>query len=146
MSNKREISIQLPSLDEQRLLILKADTDRAISILKDNLNGKAFPKVDSVDYKAIDPRVFNTIEQGWVAPPAYLIDAWFSQLKSLFKEYGSDSKLGNLLGLQGRSADRRIRAYRSGAEIIPYGIWRTFLELTGRVIVDVRPVLGIFDS
>ncbi|WP_407200912.1 hypothetical protein [Enterobacter cloacae] len=68
----------------------------------------------------------------------HLIDAWFNQLKAHFKEYGSDAKLGVLLGLQGRSADRRIRAYRNGAEIIPYGIWRTFLELTGRVVVDVK--------
>jgi hypothetical protein len=59
---------------------------------------------------------------------------------------GQMRKLGFLLGLQGRSADRRIRAYRNGAEIIPYGIWRTFLELTGRVVVDVKPVLGLFDS
>ncbi|EGH9360804.1 hypothetical protein IFG57_003966 [Salmonella enterica] len=145
MPNKIGISIDLPSLEEQRLMILKADTARAISVLKANLRAKSFPKVDDIDYKSIDPRIFNTIEQGWIAPPAYLIDAWFNQLKTTFKEYSSDGKLGSLLGLQGSSADRRIRAYRNGAETIPYGIWRTFLELTGRVIVDVRPVLGRFD-
>ncbi|EPX6645141.1 hypothetical protein ABK669_22585 [Enterobacter hormaechei] len=146
MIKKTEISIELPPLDKQRLLVLKADTERAITILKANLNAKSFPKVENIDYTTIDPRIFNTLEQGWTAPPAFLIDAWFNQLKALFKEYGSDAKLGVLLGLQGRSADRRIRAYRNGAEIIPYGIWRTFLELTGRVVVDVKPVLGLFDS
>jgi len=146
MANKTGITINLPSLEEQRLMILKADTERAVSVLKDNLNAKEFPKANSVDYKAIDPRIFNTLEQGWIAPPAYLIDAWFNQLKTTFKEYSSDGKLGSLLGLQGSSADRRIRAYRNGAETIPYGIWRTFLELTGRVVVDVKPVLGRFDS
>lgn len=146
MKKKIEISIELPPLDEQRLLVLKADTERAITILKANLNAKSFPKVENIDYTTIDPRVYNTLEQGWTAPPAYLIDAWFNQFKTLFKDYGSDAKLGVLLGLQGRSADRRIRAYRNGAEIIPYGVWRTFLELTGRVVVDVKPVLGLFDS
>ncbi|EBZ6776922.1 hypothetical protein GQG94_004729 [Salmonella enterica] len=146
MSNKKEISISLPSLDQQRFLILKADTEQAISILKENMGGKKFPKTEGVNYLTIDPRIFNTIEQGWVPPTSEIIDAWFTQVKTLFNEYGSDGKLGVLLGLQGRSADRRIRAYRNGDEVIPYGVWRTFLELTGRAVVDVKPVLGIFDS
>ncbi|ELK8463435.1 MULTISPECIES: hypothetical protein [Enterobacteriaceae] len=145
MSNKNEISINLPSLDQQRFFILKSDTEQAISMLKKNLDGKPFPKVENINYSTIDQRIFCTIEQGWVAPPSELIDAWFTQVKNNFIEYGTDGKLGSLLGLQGRSADRRIRAYRNGAEIIPYGVWRTFLELTGRVVVDVKPVLGVFD-
>lgn len=146
MSNKNEISINLPSLDQQHFLVLKSDTEQAISILKENLNAKRFSKTDGVNYSSIDPRIFNTIEQGWVPPTSDIIEAWFTQVKTLFNEYGSDGKLAVLLGLQGRGADRRIRAYRNGDEIIPYGVWRTFLELTGRAVVDVKPVLGIFDS
>lgn len=72
MIKKTEISIELPPLDEQRLLVLKADTERAITILKANLNAKSFPKVENIDYTTIDPRIFNTLEQGWTAPPAFL--------------------------------------------------------------------------
>lgn len=145
MGNKKEISLPLPSLDEQRLMVLNADTEQAIFILNENLNANTFPPADGIDYASLDPRIFNTLEQGWIAPSPEVINAWFNQVKGLFSEYSSDGKLGALLGLQGNSADRRIRAYRNGAETIPYGIWRKFLELTGRAVVDVRPVLGIFD-
>lgn len=133
-------------MGQQHLFVLKSGTEQAISTLKENLNAKRFPKTAVVDYSSIEPRIFNTIEQGWVPPTPDIIDAWFTQVKNLFNEYSSDGKLAVLLGLQGRGADRRIRAYRNGAEIIPYGVWRTFLELTGRAVVDVKPVLGIFDS
>ncbi|KFX10725.1 hypothetical protein JV34_22645 [Pectobacterium atrosepticum] len=145
MKNNKEVTIPLPSMDTQRLMILEMDTEKAITILKSNLLGKRFSKADGIDYSALDERIFFTQDQGWVAPPPELIDAWFNQVKNLFTEYSSDRKLGNLLGLQGDSADRRIRAYRKGSEVIPYGIWRNFLELTGRVAVDVRPVIGLFD-
>jgi hypothetical protein len=141
----KEISITLPSMDVQRLMILEMDTEKAISTLKSNLLGQRFPKADGVDYAALDERIFLTQDQGWVAPPPNLVDAWFNQVKELFTEYHSDRKLGNLLGLHGDSADRRIRAYRKGSEAVPYGIWRNFLEITGRVIPEIKPVLGLFD-
>lgn len=145
MKNDKEISITLPSMDAQRLMILEMETEKAITTLKSNLLGKKFPKADGVDYASLDEHIFLTQDQGWVAPPSDLVDAWFNQVKELFYEYRSDRKLGNLLGLQGDSADRRIRAYRKGSEVIPYGIWRNFLEITGRVTPEIKPVLGIFD-
>lgn len=145
MKKDKEIIIPLPSIHTQRLMILEMDTEQAILTLKSNLSGQHFPKVDSVDYASLDERVFLTQDQGWIAPPHDLVDAWFNQVKEIFPEYRSDAKLGSLLGLHGGSADRRIRAYRNGDEAIPYGIWRKFLELTGRVIPEIKPVLGLFD-
>ena len=142
---KKEINMPLPSMDAQRLMILEMETEKAITTLKSNLLGQKFDKADGVDYAALDERIFLTQDQGWIAPPSDLVDAWFNQVKELFAEYRTDRKLGNLLGLQGESADRRIRAYRKGSEVIPYGIWRNFLEITGRVTPEIKPVLGIFD-
>lgn len=145
MKNDKEISINLPSMDAQRLIILEMETDKAISTLKSNLLERKYPKADGVDYAAIDERIFVTLDQGWIAPPPSLINAWFNQVKERFDEYRSDGKLGYLLGLQGDNADRRIRAYRNGDEVIPYSIWRNFLEVTGRVAPYIKPVIGIFD-
>lgn len=145
MKKNKEIAISLPSMDAQRLIILEMETDKAITTLKSNLLERRYPKADGVDYAAIDERIFLTPDQGWIAPPPSLINAWFNQVKERFDEYRSDGKLGNLLGLQGDSADRRIRAYRKGDEVIPYGIWRNFLEVTGRVAPYIKPVIGIFD-
>ncbi|MEA5720371.1 hypothetical protein ONQ97_25970, partial [Salmonella enterica subsp. enterica serovar Virginia] len=41
-------------------------------------------------------------------------------------------KLGILLGLTGNT-DRRIRSFRNGERPVPYGVWRRFLIITGRV-------------
>lgn len=141
----KKIEIALPSMKAQRLMILEKDTEIAVTTLKSNLLGVEFPKADGVNYSAIDARVFLTVEQGWVAPDHELVNAWFNQVKDNFSDYRTDAKLGNLLGLHGGGADRRIRAYRNGDETIPYGIWRKFLELTGRVVPEVKPVLGLFD-
>lgn len=145
MKNNKEVIIPLPSMEAQRLMILEMDTEKAISTLKRNLLGVHYPKAEGVDYARIDARVFLTLDQGWVPPQPELVNAWFNQVKFSFKEYQSDAKLGYLLGLQGNSADRRIRAYRKGDEAVPYGIWRAFLELTGRVTPEIKPVLGLFD-
>lgn len=141
----KKIEISLPSMKAQRLMILEKDTEIAVTTLKSNLLGVEFPKADGVNYSAIDARVFLTVEQGWVAPDHELVNAWFNQVKDNFSDYRTDEKLGNLLGLLGGGAARRIRAYRNGDETIPYGIWRKFLELTGRVVPEVKPVLGLFD-
>ncbi|WP_240769938.1 hypothetical protein [Pantoea agglomerans] len=139
------IEIDMPGMDVQRHAVLEMETKEAIEKLNKNLTALHFPKCEAVDYSKIDVRVFNTLEQGWIAPPAELVDAWFSQVKSTFKEFRSDEKLGFLLGLRGQSADRRIRAYRKGDEAIPYGIWRNFLVITGRAVQEIPTALGIFD-
>lgn len=139
------IEIDMPDMGQQRQMVLDIETNEAIEKLRKNLQAAHYPRCEDVDYSTIDSRVFNTLEEGWIAPNAELVDAWFNQFKSTFKEYKSDEKLGYLLGLRGQSADRRIRAYRKGGETIPYGIWRNFLVITGRVVQEIPTVLGIFD-
>jgi hypothetical protein len=145
MSDKEVISFSIPSLSEQRLVLLEQGIDEGIKTLKSNLSAKRFPKSKRVDYDSLDEKPFLTQEQGWSAPPGALVDAWFEQFKSSFPQYGSDEKIANLLGIRTKGASRQIRAFRSGEKDIPYGIWRRFLVITGRVSQEIYPVLGIFD-
>lgn len=64
---------------------------------------------------------------------------WFKQFTLTFPEYRSDEKIAHLLGLHSKIGDRRIRAFRNGDQPIPYGLWRRFLELTGRVNQEITP-------
>lgn len=145
MKDKNIISFDVPDVSEQRIFLLEQGVDEGIKILKNNLTARRFPKSKQVDYNALSDKFFLTQEQGWSAPPGALVDAWFEQFKSSFPEYGSDEKLANLLGIRSKGASRQIRAFRSGEKDIPYGIWRRFLVITGRVSQEIYPVLGIFD-
>lgn len=143
---KNEIKITLPSLNMQRMEIFKKGVEESINALQRNATAAPYPKAKAVDYSTLDERYFLTVEQGWIVPPHKLVNAWFEQFKSTFPEYGSDSSLAALLGIHSNGASRRIREYRNGEKPIPYGIWRKFLVITGRVPQEITPVFGVFDT
>ncbi|EIE7418003.1 hypothetical protein LDT93_004409 [Salmonella enterica] len=143
---KNEIKITLPSLNMQRMEIFKKGIEQSILALQSNAAAAPYPKAKTVDYSTLDERYFLTVEQGWIAPSHSLVNAWFEQFKSNFPEYGSDSSLAVLLGIHSNGASRRIREYRNGEKPIPYGIWRKFLVITGRVPQEIYPVFGVFDT
>ena len=39
----------------------------------------------------------------------------------------------------------KVSKYRNGEKPIPYGVWRKFLVITGRVKQEIYPVMGVFD-
>lgn len=141
----KEISIEIPSLDVQRKEVFENGINEAIRALRNNLKAAPYPRAANVDYDALDPRYFLTVEEGWIAPPAELVNHWFEQFKATFPQYGVDKSLAGLLGIHTHGANRRIREYRNGEKPIPYGIWRKFLVLTGRVTQEIYPVMGVFD-
>ncbi|ECV8735048.1 hypothetical protein AAB49_21130 [Salmonella enterica subsp. enterica serovar Typhimurium] len=143
---KNEIKITLPSLNMQRMEIFRKGIEESINALRANATAAPYPKAKAVDYSTLDERYFLTVERGWIVPPHKLVNAWFEQFKSTIPEYGSDSSLAALLGIHSNGASRRIREYRNGEKPIPYGIWRKFLVITGRVPQEIYPVLGVFDT
>ena len=143
---KTGIKIELPSIKLQRMEIFKRGIEQSILALQSNAAAAPYPEAKAVDYSTLDERYFLTVEQGWIAPPHSLVNAWFEQFKSTFPEYGSDSSLAVLLGIHSNGASRRIREYRNGEKPIPYGIWRKFLVITGRVPQEIIPVFGVFDT
>lgn len=101
----------------------------------------ALPGFDASQYGTAH---LATQDSGWLPPHADLVHAWFEQFKHHFPGYGTDEKLAHLLGLRAKNVDRRIRAFKNGDQPIPYGLWRRFLVLTGRVNQEIIPVMGFF--
>jgi hypothetical protein len=137
------MKIDLPSIEDQQELIFQEATKEAISQLEANLNAPRYPVQDLVD-ESLYPRTHLLREnEGWEAPAPEIVKAYFRHFQNHFSEYNTDVKLAVLLGMVGGGNDRRIRAFKDGSKKTPYGIWRRFLVLTGRVPQEVIPVLGI---
>lgn len=133
------MKINLPSLSEQQKLIFEESTKEAISILKENLKAPVFPGQDDID-ESIYPNAHLLRErEGWESPDPDIVGAYFRYFQAHFKDYDTDKKLADMLGI---SSDRRIREFKSGTRGVPYGIWRKFLVMTGRAPQDVIKVLA----
>jgi hypothetical protein len=134
-----KIEIPLPAIADQQAFIFKEATEAAIQQLRDNLKAPVRPGLSSLDQTFDDHAHLLREDEGWRAPSNDLVDAYFKHFQHLFPEYGTDAKLAKLLGL---SSDRRVREYKQGRSKIPYGVWRRFLVMTGRVPQDVLAVLA----
>lgn len=132
------MEIDLPDTDEQYRLVFAAGVETSCQQLRNNLNA---PTIVCGIPSPSDAHL-KTETDGFEVPPAELVDAWFTHFKNVFPEYGTDLKLGRLLGLTGGAADRRIRTFRNGEQPVPYGIWRRFLVITGRVNQEIIPVMA----
>lgn len=133
------MKIELPPISDQQALIFEAATKEAIRQLKANLNAPRLPGQTEVDESRYQRTHLLRETEGWEPPHPDLIGAYFRQFQAAFPEYGTDAKLAALLGL---SSDRRVRAFKEGSKAPPYGVWRRFLILTGRVPQDVTPVMA----
>lgn len=137
------MKIDLPSIEDQQELIFQEATKEAISQLEANLNAPRYPVQDLVD-ENLYPRTHLLREnEGWEAPAPEIVKAYFRHFQNHFTEYSTDGKLAVLLGMVGGGNDRRIRAFKDGSKKTPYGVWRRFLVLTGRVPQEIIRVLGI---
>lgn len=139
------MNIELPSLAEQRRIVFESNVEKSCKTLRENLNAPHFKSLTDIDLSAYGDRHLRTENDGWEPPAAELVYALFEQFKSTFPDYDSDRKLALLLGLQ-TSGDRRIRTFKNGERPVPYGVWRRFLVITGRVNQEIIPVLGFFDE
>lgn len=139
------ISIELPDTNEQHLILLRDGVERGCAALRENLNAPHYGSVPDFNAAIYGEKHLLKENEGWEAPAPEVIRAWFGQFQRVFSAYDSEEKLAALLGLHGKQAGRRIRAFENGEMPIPYGVWRRFLVLTGRVSQEIIPVLGIFD-
>lgn len=131
--------IELPDIATQQAMIFEEGTKAAIVQLQANLQAPRVSPQTEID-ESHYPRTHLLRErEGWEPPHQDIIGAYFRHFQSHFKEYGTDAKLADLLGL---STNRRVRAFKEGSTPVPYGVWRHFLVMTGRVPQDVIPVLA----
>ena len=139
------MNIDLPSLAEQRRIVFSKNVEKSCEALRKNLSAPHFPGLAKEEANTYSDRHLRTEAEGWEAPAPELVCAFFEEFKETFEAYNSDRKLAELLGLQ-TSGDRRIRTFKNGERPVPYGIWRRFLVLTGRVNQEIIPVMGFFDG
>lgn len=134
-----KIEIPLLSIAEQQKVIFQAATEAAINQLKDNLNAPRLPGQTELNENLHSRKHLLREHEGWEPPSPDLIGAYFRHFQEHFPAYGTDGKLAPLLGV---SSDRRVRDYKQGSRKMPYGVWRKFLVMTGRVPQDIVPVLA----
>lgn len=134
------MKIELPSIADQQRVILEQATEAAIAQLKENLNAPRIAGQTEVNEDNY-PRTHLLREyEGWEAPHPDIVGAYFRHFQQHFPDYKTDKKLAALLGL---SSDRRVREFKEGGRKVPYGVWRSFLVMTGRAPQDVLPVLAV---
>lgn len=142
------ISLDLPDMGTQKDMVRRAHVQEATEELLKGLDAPRLKGPESFNYRDYSTEHLLTEAQGWEPPPHEVVNAWFEHFKSTFPEYSSDLKLGQLLGLKGGNGngDRRMRAFRLGERPVPYGIWRRFLIMTGRVTQEIIPTLVIIED
>lgn len=131
--------IGLPDIAAQQAMIFEEATKEAIEQLRKNLKAPRLPGQVEIDESQYPRTHLLREREGWEPPHPDLIRAYFKHFQTNFKEYDTDEKLANLLGL---STNRRVRAFKDGSKKVPYGVWRHFLVMTGRVPQDIIPVLA----
>lgn len=131
--------IGLPDIATQQAAVFEEATQEAIELLKRNLVAPRFPSQVEVDENLYPRTHLLRDSEGWEAPAPEIVRAYFKQFQKHFEEYNTDLKIAGLLKLSG---DRRVRQFKEGSKTVPYGVWRTFLTMTGRVPQDVIPVFG----
>lgn len=133
------MKIGLPDIASQQRAVFECGTRYAIEQLQNNLNAPRLPVQTIID-ENLYPRTHLVRErEGWEAPHKDIVDAYFRHFQEHFPEYKTDRQLAKLLGL---SSDRRVRTFKDGSVKVPYGVWRHFLVLTGRVPQEAIPVLA----
>lgn len=134
------MKIDMPSIAEQQQIIYQAGLNEAVAQLEANKAAKVLPGQKEVD-ESLFPRTHLLRDsEGWEPPHPDIVGAYFRHFQGHFPEYGTDAKLAALLGL---SSDRRIRDFKAGSVKVPYGVWRKFLVMTGRVTQDIIKVFAV---
>ena len=133
------MKIKIPNIASQQNFVFEVATKAGIEQLEKNLLAPVIEdlELDESDY---DNSHLLT-EDRWKPPHADIVFAYLEQFKRN-SEYKTDEDIVRWLGLKGTNATRRLRKYRNGNDVIPYGIWRKVLVATGRVPQEIAPVIG----
>ena len=134
------MKIEIPSIEKQQRALIVDGNRVAIEILKKNEKAPTLSPMSGIVESDYSKKHLLLEHQGWEAPEADLVAAYFRHFQENFVVYNTDEKLAGLLGV---SSDRRVREFKSGARKVPFGVWRRFLVMTGRAPQHVIEVLGI---
>ncbi|MEE5177071.1 hypothetical protein V2K54_25505 [Pseudomonas alliivorans] len=133
------LEIKMPSISAQQESIFEEATMAGVNQMVANLKAPRLPGQSNVDETTMNRTWLLREGEGYESPPPEIIEAYFRHFQNFFPDYSTDEKLADLLGL---SSARRIREYKKGERTIPFGVWRHFLIITGRVPQDIIKVLA----
>jgi hypothetical protein len=136
---KTEIQIELPSIEQQQRFIFEAATKAAMQQLEQNLKAPIIKDLELDE--SLYSRDHLLTEERWQAPHPDIVRAYLEQFQR-HTEHKTDKALAAWLGLKGTNAERRLRAYKTGSEVPPFGIWRKLLVATGRVPQEIMSVVA----
>lgn len=135
------MEIKIPNMEAQKRFVFEQATNAAIEQLRQNLQAPVIKDL------ALDESQYSNEhllpEDRWKPPHPDIICAYLEQFKR-HSSYTSDKAIAEFLGLNKKNGVRRLRAYKTGEERPPFGIWRRLLVATGRVPQEVMPVIGFF--
>lgn len=134
------MKIELPDIQTQRRIAMERYTVEQMAQIAENAKAPAPDTELYLDESHYSSKHTLTKFQGWEAPAPEIVRAYFDQFQKAFPQFGTDKKLANLLG---EKHDRRIRAFKSGDQKVPYALWRRFLIMSGRVQQEIVKVYGI---
>lgn len=135
------IKIELPAVSEQRIEVYKYQIEQACEALRANLDAPVINVKSEHNEDQYNRDHLKKAEEGWSPPAPEIVEAWIRQFQNTFPMYGTDKQLASLLGI---TRYHSLREWRLGEKTVPYGIWRQFLVITGRVVQDITPVMGFF--
>jgi hypothetical protein len=140
------MEIELPNLEEQKQFVFEQQTNESINRLLENLKAPRVASKPDINESLYPNTHLLALDDGWETPSPEIVRAYFDHFQAIFPEYDTDRKLSTLLGLSGQAGHARIREYKkvNGKKTIPYGIWRKFLVITGRVPQTIEPVFTFF--
>jgi hypothetical protein len=133
------MEIKIPGMEEQQRFVFEQATNAAIEQLRQNLQAPVIKDLELDESQYSNEHLLA--EDRWQPPHPDIICAYLEQFKR-HSPYTSDKAIAEFLGLNKKNGVRRLRAYKTGEERPPFGIWRRLLVATGRVPQDIMPVIG----
>lgn len=135
------MEIKIPGMEEQQRFVFEQATNAAIEQLRQNLQAPVIKDLELDESQYSNEHLLT--EDRWQPPHPDIVCAYIEQFKR-HSPYTTDSAVVDFLGLKGKNGERRLRAYKSGQDSPPFGVWRRLLVATGRVPQEVVPVVGFF--
>ena len=133
------MEINIPSIEAQKRFIFEQATKEAIRQLEQNLTAPVVEDLGMDESQYSNEHLLP--ENRWKPPHPDIVYAYIEQFKR-HSEYKSDKAVGAWLGMRGNNAERNLRAFKTGENSPPYGIWRKLLVATGRVPQEIIPVVA----
>ena len=113
------MKIKIPDMAAQQRFAFEVATKAGIEQLEKNLEAPVIADLELGEHDYDNSHLLS--EDRWKPPHPDIVFAYLEQLKRN-SEYKTDQDIVRWLGMRGKNAERRLRAYKNGDEKPPYDI------------------------